>query len=362
MKRIALTLSLLAVSVTLTWAQSARTRGADVQPTANTDRYDRPIPMGVSIGNTPSLPFIYAGTAGLKVRSLSNPTEKYILSNNHVVGAVGPTLCPGTAPIGTSTLQPGTLDIGNDPGPDPFYVVGEVADYVPFRRFLANTVDAGISSTTDASAKTEILLIGEPNPDIGTATTGQSVIKSGRTTSLTNGTVDSTNLTARVSYGTGCGSFRFRRQVTITPGTFSAGGDSGSAILDAGTKTPVALLFAGSDTITVGNPMEAVMTALDIFPDDTASSRGINSREALMRRIQRLHERDDPEFRRLAAIQERYEESILNLPGIYAIGIGRDNGGRLGFKVYGRSRPAGLPGQIEGVNVIFVTSGEIVAR
>ena len=81
-----------------------------------------------------------------------------------------------------------------------------------------------------------------------------------------------------------------------------------------------------------------------------------------MRRIERLRERDEPELRRLTAIQERIEESILNLPGIHAVGIGRDSSGRLAFKVYGRTRPAGLLAQIEGVNVVFVSSGEIVAR
>jgi hypothetical protein len=65
-----------------------------------TDRFDRPIPMGVSIGNTPSLPFIYTGAAGMRVFFLFNPAIKFILSNNHVLGARGPTLCPDTAPSG----------------------------------------------------------------------------------------------------------------------------------------------------------------------------------------------------------------------------------------------------------------------
>jgi streptogramin lyase len=78
-----------------------------------------PIPMGVSISNTPSYPLLYAGTAGLVVHSVGAPASKFILSNNHVLGAVGPTLCPSTARAGrTWTLQPGTLDIGWDPGDD----------------------------------------------------------------------------------------------------------------------------------------------------------------------------------------------------------------------------------------------------
>lgn len=60
---------------------------------------DRPIMMGVSISNTPSLPFIYAGMAGMRVHSFCNPGIKHILSNNHVMGAVGHDLCPNT-PVG----------------------------------------------------------------------------------------------------------------------------------------------------------------------------------------------------------------------------------------------------------------------
>ena len=37
------------------------------------ERAERPIPMGISISTTPTLPFISAGTTGLLVRGLANP-------------------------------------------------------------------------------------------------------------------------------------------------------------------------------------------------------------------------------------------------------------------------------------------------
>ena len=74
-----------------------------------TDRHPRPVPMGISISTTPSSPIIFAGTAGLFVRSLTAPNLKFILSNNHVMAAAPPNLCPNTAPNGTWILQPGTL-------------------------------------------------------------------------------------------------------------------------------------------------------------------------------------------------------------------------------------------------------------
>src|SRR5438045_2960993 len=57
----------------------------------------RPIPMGVSIGNVAGAPVAYAGTAGMLVHSLANPNLKLILSNNHVLGARGVNLCPNSA-------------------------------------------------------------------------------------------------------------------------------------------------------------------------------------------------------------------------------------------------------------------------
>jgi hypothetical protein len=49
-------------------------------------------------------------------------------------------------------------------------------------------------------------------------------------------------------------------------GPFSMPGDSGSLIVTAASKQPVALLFAGSsdNSVTFGNPISAVMAALDI--------------------------------------------------------------------------------------------------
>ena len=46
-------------------------------------------------------------------------------------------------------------------------------------------------------------------------------------------------------------------------GQFSAGGDSGSLILDK-QRRAVGLLFAGNDSITIGNDIHNVLEALDI--------------------------------------------------------------------------------------------------
>ena len=135
---------------------------------------DRPIKMGVSISNTAtSSPFIYAGTAGMRVRSFSNPNLKFILSNNHVLGAGGADLCPNEAdiypPPMTRVIQPGSLDLGFDPGNDPAYLAGFDFNYVPldFTPGALNKVDAAIAYTTTSFASAEILGLGQPNPVLG---------------------------------------------------------------------------------------------------------------------------------------------------------------------------------------------------
>ena len=329
------------------------------EPAASpTDRFDRPVPMGVSVGNTPSLPFIYAGTAGLLVQDATDPGIKYILSNNHVLGAQGPTLCPGTAQPGTSTLQPGTLDIGSDPGNDPFYVVGNFARSVPLVRGLRarNMADAAISVTTLELAKSEIFGIGEPTVGTVEPVPGMPVIKSGRTTGVTNGTVDAVNVTLRVNYGNLCGRYRFVGQTTIVPGGFSTSGDSGSAILETATKTPTALLFAGSSSLTVGSPIDDVFDLLGVEMSGSDSAQ---------RKAMRANRFRDPEMSRLAAIQARHEDRLLDFDGVEGIGIGRE-GSRLVFKVYVTRLTPGLrsalPRDLEGIPVVISESGEITAR
>jgi hypothetical protein len=99
------------------------------------------------------------------------------------------------------------------------------------------------------------------------ATVGMPVAKSGRTTGLTCSTVATTSLSTSVSYQTTCNgstsfSVTYRNQVAVSGSGFSAGGDSGSLIVDQLTADPIALLYGGSDTETVGNPVADVLASL----------------------------------------------------------------------------------------------------
>ena len=110
-----------------------------------------------------------------------------------------------------------------------------------------------------------------------------SVTKYGRTTGETPGEVDAINATIRICYKPRgpfmCGQVAvFVGQVVITPGTFSAGGDSGSGIVtNDGNLNPVALLFAGSSSHTIANPIDAVLSAFGVTVDDGSGGTGNSS-------------------------------------------------------------------------------------
>src|SRR6202011_4759871 len=94
---------------------------------------------------------------------------------------------------------------------------------------------------------------------------GRAVAKSGRSTGLTCSTVEATNILTSVSYTVNCDgtgtkfTVNYANQIGVIGGDFSGQGDSGSLIVTQDTATPVALLYAGSSTDTVGNPVADVL-------------------------------------------------------------------------------------------------------
>lgn len=329
-----------------------------------TDRHDRPFPMGISIGNTESSPFIYAGTAGMLVRPFSNPSVRLILSNNHVLGAVGPTLCPNTATPGLRTLQPGTLDIGFDPGADPFYLAGVFVGAIPINfSGGGNLVDAALAFTTDTLTRTEIFEIGEPNPELRFPALGMNVTKSGRTTGVTTGVIDAVNISSNVNYGASCGTAFFTNQFSVVTGAFSDSGDSGSVILDGTDNTPVGLLFAGSALSTIGNPIPFVYLSLGVFP--VVPGAGPSRQQAVAEAEAQMQ--DTPAMARMKAIQRRAEADLFSIPGVVGVGIGQaDDGEGLALVIYvdapsAEARSA-LPSVVDGAPVRVIDGGPFEAR
>ena len=230
----------------------------EIRALSNTkDRFNRPVPTGVSTGH----PDITAGTIACRV---TDGTNVYALSNNHVYAN------QNEASIGDAVIQPGTFDGGSSPADD----IGTLSDFEPivFKRKAKNEIDAAIalSSTGDLGTATPSNGYGTPNSAIVGAVLGQQVQKFGRTTELTKGEITGVNATVNVGYGSGK-TAKFVKQIIIEPGGFSAGGDSGSLIVtDDGNRNPVGLLFAGSSTLTVANRIDLVLDRFNVTVDGEA--------------------------------------------------------------------------------------------
>ncbi len=220
-----------------------------------TDRWPRPVPIGVSTGH----PDITAGTIGARV---TDGTNVYALSNNHVYAN------ENSADIGDAVLQPGAYDGGINPDDS----IGTLYDFVPIDLNGSNMVDAAIalSSTGDIGNATPADGYGAPKSGTADAFIGMKVIKYGRTTGQTKGRVYAIHATVNVSYDFGVA--QFVEQIIITSGTFSAGGDSGSLVVVDSKRSEdhhkaIGLLFAGSSLYTIANPIEPVLSAFGVTID-----------------------------------------------------------------------------------------------
>ena len=211
---------------------------------------------GVSGGNINdrSRAFCCSGTLGALV---SDGSALYILSNNHVLAR------SGTGLDGEDISQPGMID-------NNCQVAELVADLSVAAPLGSSNVDAALALLRPGAmnADGEIMDIGTPSATTVAPAVGLSVAKSGRTTGHTIASVAAINTSVQVQYQQGCGSGRkfrvtYTNQVVVSSNTFSAGGDSGSLIVtNDGNHNPVALLFAGSSTTTIANPIGEVLLRL----------------------------------------------------------------------------------------------------
>ncbi|GAO31168.1 hypothetical protein [Geofilum rubicundum] len=251
---------------------------------APTERF-RPVPGGCSISHTE----VSAGTLGCWVQK---GDQLYLLSNNHVIAN------SNEAGIGDLIIQPGSYDGGINPGD----IIAELSDFIPINfqqemqtsscnltRWITSSLNALsrlMGSQTRLKAyriqkrdnKTDCAIAKPISPEdiameilqIGTiaaikeAELEMKIKKSGRTTGLTTGTIEQTDVTVSVSYG-------YNKTAVFTDqllaGAMSQGGDSGSAVLDLQNNL-VGLLYAGSETSTLINRIQNVFDELKIsLPD-----------------------------------------------------------------------------------------------
>ncbi|GAA4234298.1 hypothetical protein GCM10022254_38910 [Actinomadura meridiana] len=221
----------------------------------------RPAPGGFSIGHVDGT----AGTLGCLAVGKEQPRNDMLLclSNNHVIAHTN----RGMA--GDCVCQPGPYDGGTCPHDQ----IAALESFVPIDFTGVNLVDCATAWCWPDRVQPEIgvqtsggIELFRIRSEIETPALGMIVGKSGRTTQRTKGVVTSVGWSGRVGYGA-AGSAFFADQIVIEEvggGQFSAPGDSGSCVWTWDDKEPIGLLFAGSPTCTLANPMSLVAYALDI--------------------------------------------------------------------------------------------------
>ena len=196
--------------------------------------------------------------------------------------------------------------------------------------------------------------------------------------SSTTGTIGAVNASISVQYQRNCGSGRkftvaYTNQVVINSSTFSAGGDSGSLIVtNDASHNPVALLYAGSSSTTIGNPIGEVLDKLEAaLPGNGELSfggrrgGGPRGRSLVMPERQGNWPSDEAiQFATLAMRQR--EQELLARPSVIGVGVGPadPNSAEAAVVIYvnqtQRVRPR-LPRSINGVSVKIVYTDPIIA-
>jgi hypothetical protein len=230
--------------------------GGESQPSP-TDRFERPVPIGVSTGNAGECS---AGTIGARVKDGSG--NVYALENK--------------AAKGSEVLQPGRYDTecsysaGNK--------LGNLHDFEPIvfstAKGTENTIDAAIASVSGADLGNATPADGYGVPSSTTlpataALLGTAVQKYGRTTALTRGGVVAINGIVNVGYR--AGSARFEHQIFVEGRKpILKSGDSGSLLVSGNASAnPVGLLFAAdsSGKFAVANPIDPVLARFGVAID-----------------------------------------------------------------------------------------------
>lgn len=239
-----------------------------------------PIQLGTSGGwrNDLANGYCCGGTLGSLIQANG---VQYILSNYHVLEA---DIVPGgnqtVAATGDPVIQPGLIDVAcNANGAQ------NVATLVKVSSLPNNNVDCAVAKVVSGMVNTSgaILEIGTISSQTVDAALNQAVKKSGRTTGLTHSKISGLNATVSVQYENECaGGVAFTKtfsgQIVISNrgSRFLNSGDSGSLMVEDFATNPraVGLLFAGSSSSAIANPIGQVLTFLGTRLGGTATMVG----------------------------------------------------------------------------------------
>jgi hypothetical protein len=316
---------------------------------------------------------------------------QYILSNTHALAR------SDAAAVGEGIVQPGLIDSNCDST----QTTG-VANLTQFANLeteshsaSSSNVDAAIAqvsagkvdssgnilylgATADANG---VPVPGAPNAGTGiAATVNMAVAKSGRSTGLTCSTVLATNVDASIQYTKNCDgsgtpfTVTYNNQVDVTGGDFSAEGDSGSLIVSQTTADPVALLYGGSDTDTVGNPVAPVLNFFSNGASATTFVGGAahavigcslpNAPQSASKALAAGAVAANA-LRKAVTARDAHGPELMGHPAVQAVGVGAsyDNPAEAAvvFFVTKGQPHTGIPAQVEGVRTRIV-EGELFAQ
>jgi hypothetical protein len=351
----------IVVAVLLTASVDGSAQHGMARPSKGSDhkaRQPRPIQLGVSGGNASDIANGYccSGTLGALV---TDGQKQYILSNTHVfAGDVTPGGNGRVSSVGDDIDQSGLIDaacqyIASD-------IVADVTEWASFGQF---NIDAAIAEARPSQVRSDgaILDIGTIANTTAAAFVGQKVKKSGRTTGLTRSSISGLNATVNVGYTDECAgndftvSYTGQLLISNTGSRFLNSGDSGSLMVEDVATNPraVGLLFAGSSSIAIANPINDVLNHFGVSMVGGVASASASVAESGPASARGLA--------RAIAIQERHGRELLAVPGAVGHAVGVANSPVIEILVQQltpRSQ-ALAPRQLEGVPVVLEEVGEI---
>ena len=346
-------------------------------------RVDQPFPiqLGTSGGNIndSSKAFCYGGTLGALVEDGSG--NQYILSNNHVLARTN------VATIGEDIIQPGLIDQSPTCFKDTTDVVADLSAFIPILfktkgTMPSNAVDAAIAQVRVGKVDPTgfVMDIGTLSSDTVAPSLGMAVKKSGRTTGVTNGNITAVSATIDVSLGSGK-TARFVEQIVVGPGNFIAAGDSGSLMVEDVVANPraVGLLFAGSSTTAIANPIGHVLNAFGVSMVGSGPSASVMGKilawtkkllsvaESQAANAQLPPQASQTAVDAVRRVKERHEGRLLAIPGVIGVGVGVSEKaiGQAAIEIYVKEATESLkqvlPKSLDGIEVKTIETGEIRA-
>jgi hypothetical protein len=365
---------------------------SQIFPNDTASAQSAPVKLGTSGGNDLDVGATVCciGTLG-SLWTHVGTTNPVILSNNHVLdksgnGAAGDaiiqplqaicrvghpvpltvanlTQAAALKPVANETTGPCQGNTTPLCGHSPSNVDAAYAQIVAGQVDLSGTIlDLGPVGTTSIAAA-------PPSATIGVPALNEAVGKSGRTTGLTCSNIQSLNVTILVNYDASCGgavafTAYFTNQVTISGGSFSGPGDSGSLVVDTGTSRAIGLLYGGNTTSTVANPIQDVINAfggpaafsivggadhtVSCAHTATASATQVGTTQAALLPQER---------QRVTAVQQRRAAQLMHDGSIKSVTVGASadnpNEGALLIQASGDAIPH-VPATIDGVRTRLV--------